>query len=146
MSKRRLYQFTILSLVILNVIITVFFLFELKYRNKSSNNIRSEVVEILNLDNEQTSIFNELADEHKQQMKELDELQAELLYLYFGSLSNSSISIKNDSILQQLQQFERKKIELTHQHFEKIKELLKKEQIPQFKSFINIITEKFIKN
>lgn len=146
MSKKRLYKFIILSLVALNIIITVFFLSELKHQNKPSNNIRSEVAEILHLDNEQISLFNELADEHKQQMKELDEHQGKLLRTYFESLSDSSINIQKDNLLNQMQLSERKKIELTYQHFKKIKKLLKEEQMPQFKKFTNKITQKLIKN
>lgn len=145
MSKKGFYKLVILTLVGLNMVLIAFFLIQLRHQNRpSAKKIRSEVVAMLNLNKEQAATFNQFADEHKQQMKVLDAQQAQLLYPYFESLADSAIHIDKDSILEQLQLFERQKITFTYQHFEKIKQLLKKEQTPEFKTFINTITQKFI--
>lgn len=146
MKEKRLYKFIILVLVGLNIAVLAFFLRELKHQDKpSSNEFRSEVAEILKLNDKQFTHFNILADEHKQQMKELEELQAQLLFPYFESLVDTSQSINKDSLLNQLQKSEIRKIELTYQHFEKIKNNLNKDQVAEFKLFVNKITKKFIK-
>ncbi|MBQ4821887.1 hypothetical protein [Aquimarina sp. MMG016] len=107
-------------------------------------NFRSEVIEMLRLNNQQASHFNELADEHKQKMEEINKRQARLLFPYFESLTNSVDSIGKDSILNKYQQLEMEKIEMTYQHFQDIEKSLNKEQLSDFKYFIKKATNKLL--
>ncbi|MBW1299018.1 hypothetical protein [Aquimarina litoralis] len=146
MNKIRTYKIIIISLLALNMIMIAFFLITKQQpkHKASANDIRSEIIKTLNLNDQQTALFMELADEHKQAMQEINEQKATLLYPYFESLADSSISISKDDIIFQLQQSEKKKIAYTYQHFKEIKKILTKEQMPYFKSFIAKITRRLI--
>ncbi|WP_299896113.1 hypothetical protein [uncultured Aquimarina sp.] len=144
MNNKRVYNFVIIGLVVLNIILLAFLLIKppQPIERSSPKNFRSEIVKTLRLNDLQESRFHDLADEHKQKMADIDEEKVKLLYPYFESLSDTSLVINKDSILNQLQQYERKKIELTYLHFKEIKELLTKEQLVDFDAFMSKVVNR----
>ncbi|MGY3794465.1 hypothetical protein [Aquimarina sp. 433] len=144
MNNKRVYNFVIIGLVVLNIILLAFLLIKPPQPIKRSapKNFRSEIVKTLRLNDLQESRFHNLADEHKQKMADIDKEKVKLLYPYFESLSDTSLVINKDSILNQLQQYERKKIELTYLHFKEIKELLTKEQLVDFDAFMSKVVNR----
>jgi protein CpxP len=63
-----------------------------------------------------------------------------LLLPYFQSLSISTIQVDEEMVLNEIQQLEKEKIQVTHQHFQDLKSILTSEQIPHFEVF----TQEFI--
>ena len=146
MNQVKFYKYIILGLVGLNIVVLAFFLLT-KSRPRHQpppKNFQAEVVKIFGLDNQQASVFKELADGHKQRMKEIDKQQEKLLLRYFESLTNDSESTDKESLLNQFQQLEREKIEVTYRHFEEIKKLLNKDQLPEFEEFMKSVTNKLL--
>lgn len=144
MSQLKFYKYATWGLLFLNIAVLSFFLLTKPgpRQHPPSNNFQAEVIEILNLNNQQVFTFRKLGGEHNQKMKSINEQQAKLLPPYFESLTNLSENIDKNDILNQFQQLEREKIEVTYQHFQHLKSLLNEEQLPLFDEFI----QKFIDN
>lgn len=146
MSQIKFYKYVIWSLVGLNMVILAFFLLtKPRPRHRPSpKKFQSEVIEIFRLNDQQVAVFRELADEHKQKMNEISEQQATLLLHYFENLADSSESVGKDRLLNQYQQSEKEKMEVTYRHFQDIKRLLSKDQLPYFKEFMAEFTERLL--
>ena len=148
MNQNKYYQYIILGLVALNLIVlAVFLLAESQPRYRQSPiNIRSEIIEILDLNDEQVFHFHDLADEHKRKMRDIDRRQARLLLPYFESLADSSGEIDKDSLLYQYQLSEKEKVEVTYQHFQEIKKLLNEDQLSDFHEFMDRVIDGLLYN
>lgn len=146
MSLIKFYKYIIWGLVGLNITILAFFLLtkpNLQHRPPFKN-ARSEVIKMLDLNSQQASQLNILADQHKHKLIEIIERQKKLLSSYFESLFDSTENTDKDNIINEYQQLEEKKIEMTYQHFQKIKGLLEKNQLTDFKTFVETTTDKFL--
>lgn len=146
MEKKIFYQYTILGLVALNIGVLAFFLFAKSHRPppRFAKNLQSEVIEILDLDQQQAATFRKMAAEHRLKMSAIDERRKKLLLPYLATLSDDSESSHPDSLLQRFQRAEREKITSTYQHFQEIKKILKKEQLPHFEVFIEKISDRIL--
>ena len=146
MNQRKFYIAIILGLVGLNILVLAFFLLT-KPRTQHHpppEKFQSEVIKILSLNKQQVVTFRALADEHKLQMNAINERKAKLLLPYFESLVDNSKIIDSESLLIQFQHAEKEKIELTYQHFQELKEILNKEQLPDFEIFMRRVTERIL--
>jgi len=101
-------------------------------RHSHSNNFQSEVIEILDLDSQQTAAFEKMAETHSQKMRSINRQQQQLLPPYFKSLTDSSKNVDKTAILNQFQQLGKQKIEVTYQHFQDIKLILNENQLSHF--------------
>ena len=146
MNQKRVHELIILCLVGLNIVMIVFFLTKKPNvaEKPKHRSIRSEIIDILRLNNEQIIDFHDLADSHKHQMREIEVKQARLLMPYFERLIDSSVQIDKDQLLSRLQKLERRKVELTYEHFKDIKELLKKDQMHDFEFFMKKVSKVLI--
>ncbi|MEZ4850475.1 MAG: hypothetical protein R3B93_18060 [Bacteroidia bacterium] len=146
MNQLKLYKYATWGLLFLNIAVLTFFLLTKPHPrpHQSPDGFQSEVVEILNLNSQQAATFKELAQEHNQKMESINEQQKNLLPPYFESLSDLSINIDRDSILNDFQQLERKKIEVTFQHFQDLKSILDEEQLPYFDRLIGRLIDRLL--
>ncbi|MEM8524169.1 MAG: hypothetical protein AAGG68_05985 [Bacteroidota bacterium] len=146
MSQKKFYISIILGLVSLNMILLAFFLLT-KPRPRHHpppRKFQFELIEKLRLDEQQTTAFNALVDEHKLQMNAINERQGKLLKPYFERLVDASKGIDADSLLSQFQQAEKEKIEITYQHLQEIKKILHKDQLIDFELLIDRITDRIL--
>lgn len=149
MNRRRIFEGSILGLIVLNLTVLGFILFKSnsspetasEYRSPSPS-IRSEIIEILNLNEEQITHFHSLADEHRDEMRRLEVLKTGLLSTYFESIVDSSAMDKKEATLSALQKLEAQKLEATYEHFRKFNELLEEDQLSDFKKVMGKITNK----
>lgn len=148
MTLFTLYKYATWGLLFLNIAIITFFLLTKPKpgHHPSSNNFQQEVIEILNLNDEQISTFKKLATEHHQKLTTINERQQKLLPPYFESLSELSKGIDEEAILQQFQQLEREKIEVTRQHFQEIKSMLNESQLIDFEELIGRFVDRILLN
>jgi len=146
MSQLKFYKYSIWALLLLNVGVLAFFFLTKPHppHHASPNNFQSEVVEILGLNNQQAANFKKLAEDHMHKTRSINEQQEKLLPPYFKSLTDLSKNIDKDRILDEFQQLERKKIEVTYQHFQDIKSILDENQLPQFEGFMNTFIERIL--
>lgn len=146
MSQLNFYKYATWALLFLNLAVLVFFILTRPrhHHHPSTKDFRSEVINILNLNDQQQSAFRKLAHEHNQSMIMLKEQQQDLLPPYFANLAEPSESIDPDKILTKFQQLEREKIEVTYQHFQDIKNLLNQEQLPYFKGLMGKLIDELL--
>lgn len=146
MSQLTFYKYASLSLLVLNVAIIGFFLLTKPAPPPRSGgrDFQAEAIKILSLNEEQVISFRAFAQEHKQQMTGVNEQQQKLLRPYFESLANPSIGIDQTDALNQFQQLEREKIEVTYQHFQDLKSILNEAQLTHFEKFISRYIDVFL--
>lgn len=148
MNQIKFFKFTICGLILLNIFTLGFFLLtkpnQRGHPPLPNKGFKDEVASILDLNNEQQSIFNEFAEQHEQQIRTINEQQEKLLLPYFENIVNPSIELNTELVPTQFQQLQRQKLVLTRQHFIKTKELLNKKQLPEFKVFMERVTEKIV--
>lgn len=146
MNQKKFYIATILGLVGLNIVVLAFFLLTKPrpQHHPPPGKFQAEVVKMLRLNKQQATTFSALAEEHNLQMSAINDLQSKLLLPYFERLADTSKRIDADSILNQFQQAEKEKIEVTYQHFQEIKKILNKEQLLDFEIFIKRATDRML--
>ncbi len=146
MDQLKFYKYATSGLLLLNVaIIAFFFLTRPKHpRPRPAENFSEEVKEILNLTEQQTQTFATLAREHSEAMRSINDQQQRLVLPYFERLTDSSITLTRDSVLSEIQQLERQKVEVTYRHLEDLKGLLNKDQLPHFKVFMQRFTHRVL--
>jgi hypothetical protein len=146
MDQLKFYKYTIGGLLLLNIAMIAFFIFTKPKHEprppRESIDLQAELVRILDLSSEQKNTFKSLADDHNLTIKSINEGQQRLLPSYFETLTMPSYQVNKDSLLTQYQQLERQKMEVTYQHFQDIKSLLSEKQLPQFKEFMRILTDR----
>ena len=138
MKNIQFYKYATIGLLVLNLSMIAFFFFTKPkpLHSKNRQDLSKTTIDILNLDQQQNTKFLQSAKEHQQQMKRIDSQQIKLLEPYFTNLLDSKNDVNSDTLLQQIQQLERNKIELTYQHFEEVKLMLNEEQKDDFELFI----------
>ncbi len=137
MKQLQFFKYATISLILLNVILLGFLLFKRPpFPHKKDNN-QKNAKEYLNLSKEQNESFLKLANQHIQDMKDLNEQQRDLLKVYFEGLVYPNDNHTQDSILLKVQDVERTKIESTYQHFTDVKKLLDPDQHKGFEVFLN---------
>ena len=143
MKMLQFYKFAALGLFILNLARIAFFLMTKpkprppQHNNNTTRAFLPQAIKMLHLNEEQEAFFNQSAKAHNQKMEAITKQQQKLLVPYFQTLTDSSKNIDTAMVLSQFQQLEVDKITSTHQHFQDVKSILKPEQQPDFKSFMN---------
>jgi periplasmic protein CpxP/Spy len=123
MKKETFYKVTIAVLIVLNLLqVGGRFLAQ-----RPKGNPVNMAVKHLGLDDEQEKQFRELAQVHRKKMIDFRTRQASLTETYFNQPS--------DTLLNEVIFIERKKIEVTFQHFNDVKKMLKENQLDEFEGF-----------
>jgi len=145
MKQLKFYKYTIAGLALLNAAILIFFVINRPHSPRPSgptNNFHSDVIEILNLNAQQAIDFESIANKHHDKMTGIKQQQQQLLVPFFQQLSDSTVLLNKQDVLNKFQLLEKEKIEVTYDHLKDIKGLLLPEQLPNFKLF----TQNFIEN
>lgn len=146
MDQLKFYKYATSGLLLLNiVIIAFFFLTRPKHpRPQTAENFAEEVKDILHLSDQQNEAFTTMAREHNESMKSINERQEQLVLPYFERLTDASDTLTRDSVLSEIQQLERQKIEVTYRHLEDLKGILDEDQLPHFKVFMQRFTSRVL--
>ncbi len=133
------YKYATWGLLILNLLMIAFFFLTKPQppHKKGGPDFAKKAIDILKLDEQQHRTFLQSAKLHNQQMEEINRQQQEVLKPYFNSLINPNNNINADTLLQQVQQLERNKIESTYQHFKEVKSILTENQKADFNEFMD---------
>lgn len=143
MEKHKLYKYTTLGLLILNISMLAFFFFSKPKHppHMGPQDMKLGLVEELHLSKSQANQFEFLAEEHHTKIKVISGQQQELLRPFFKSISDTSIHFDEEIALLRHQELEKEKIQVTRQHFEGIKAILMENQQPYFNEFVNHFIE-----
>ncbi len=143
MNQLQIYKYATLALLVLNLsLITFFFVTAPPPPHQIGKRAFEErAVEILNLDEQQLSVFLRSASAHGDKMRTINSQQRTLLKLYFQDLVDTSTISNPASILSQVQELEQDKVTSTYLHFEEVKSILTPEQQPGFNAFMDHVME-----
>lgn len=135
MAFSEFYKYAAIALLCLNIgILTFFFLGAKKHQHHHHH--MSTIKDILQLDKAQNELFLQYAKAHNNKINSLNNQQKEQLEPYFYQHIYFDETFNQDSIIRLVQNIERQKIEITFQHYEEIKGLLKADQKPHFEEFM----------
>ena len=138
MKELQFYKIVTLGLLILNLsLIAFFFLNRPPRRLPPPKDGRIRADEALRLDRKQHDVFLQYANQHMQAMRGLDNQQRNLLRPYFEALTNQQDGNYTDSLLNQVLQIERDKIETTYDHFQSVRSILRPDQEPYYEDWVN---------
>lgn len=133
MKTLQFYKISVLALLILNItLMGFFFLNPKKPPHRQEHRFLNEAIEILQLNEKQAKKFEILAKEHSQDMEIIQVTQSELTTEYFELTKNKN---KSDSLLNLIKKGEIQKIKITKSHFEDVKKILIKSQLPNYSEF-----------
>ncbi|KAA3641623.1 MAG: hypothetical protein DWQ02_00200 [Bacteroidetes bacterium] len=143
MKQLQLFKYATIGLLLLNIgVILFFFLTQPKppgpMPGKPGNHAMDHrVVNLLNLNDEQVAVFRDLARAHSQEMRKINEAQRQALEPYFANLVHTDPEVSADEQLENILQLERRKIEVTYQHFEEVKAILEPSQLSHYDRFVD---------
>lgn len=141
MKEVKFFKYLSILLLIVNIGVIVFFVFVKPAGTLAEN--RQGAIEILHLDKKQGKQFHGLVMEHHEKMRDLNKKEQMLLGRYFAPVADSTINpVPKEQIWAVLKDIQRLKLEATYQHFEQVKQLLKPEQLPYLKEFIETVTSR----
>lgn len=138
MKNILLYKYATWALLALNLVVVSVFLFNARqHRMAPGGGFLHEAINMLDLDEQQQAVFKEYAHQHHLQMEAIHDQQQAALKSYFGQLTNPSDKFNSDSLLLQIQDFEKSKVDMTYRHFQEVESILRDNQKPAFKRYLD---------
>lgn len=137
MKELKFYKFATILLVVLNLCILAIVLLR-NPSTHSKNNSRDflkHAIRLLHLDEQQEEKFKHLSRQHHQQISRISEQQQDALTPYFQNLISKNDD-EMDSLIIEIENYEREKVEITYQHFQEVKALLKSDQYEYYEDFV----------
>lgn len=144
MNKLRIYQWATWGLLLLNLAILCYFVVTKQMPPKGVNP-KLVAKQEMKLTDEQHELFLVSAEKHQQQMTALENQQQVLWQSYFNTLFKTDTDRENDTIVLQLQNIEKQKIEITSTHFKEVKAFLKPNQYKGFSIFLQHLLDRNFK-
>ncbi len=141
MKPLKFYKYATWGLLILNLSMLSFFIIT-RGGAHGRHGASPRATDLLKLTEQQNTQFLASAKQHDQIMNRINLEQSSLLKPYFSQLTTPNKEDKNvasAATLEKLQILEKRKIEATYQHFEEVKSILREEQLPDFKIFMDTI-------
>ncbi|MBL7720303.1 MAG: periplasmic heavy metal sensor [Flavipsychrobacter sp.] len=155
MKNERFYQVIIVMLLLLNGGTLAFLLLNRESRPQAQgahmheprggNPVDRMMRERLGLTEEQEEQFRMLKEEHHEQMKAIQNDEKDLHTRLFLLLKATAIdTVAREALLQQLEANDRRKEEVTFEHFRKLRALLTPGQHPKFDSLVEEIASQIL--
>ncbi|MFM9988039.1 Spy/CpxP family protein refolding chaperone [Flavobacterium sp.] len=149
MDKIKLLTFSVIILLILNIVTLGFFIFS---GNQSEGGFNGRpkpekiIINKLDFDEQQVKAYKELIHWHRNNIDSLQEQIRDTKQRLYSELIKSEVDNKvKDSLVNKLANIQ-KEIENTHfKHFQDIKKLCKKEQLDRFNDLTNELSKIFSK-
>lgn len=142
MKREKTYRFGIIGLLIVNLLAVSFFLFGQTKpdaptpENPHPQNFLQQAFEILQLDSAQTTRFKASADSHNADIQQMRKAQRKYVDAFFAPLSDPTLVQDSDSLVDQIINFERQKLQRTYSHFSEVRALLNPDQEGNFQEFL----------
>lgn len=145
MNQLKFYKIGLILMVILNVVIVGSIFFKTKKQHTPVAEKRmafKHIKEVLKLDEAQFKSFRASATKHRKSINAIDKEKKMLLKPVFENFNGSSIV--NDSILSKAANFQKQKIQLTLNHFEEVKNILREDQYAAYARFVKMASVKLL--
>ncbi|MEO9483675.1 MAG: hypothetical protein ABJG47_09530 [Ekhidna sp.] len=99
--------------------------------------MRDRLSNQLGLDESQKATFMDMAQAHRNKIREIEKREGELIKSYFDHILNPESIRSKDVILEEIQALKKAKLLATYQHFEALKGICTEEQQVKFEAFMN---------
>ena len=141
MSQLKFYQYATWALLVTHIAVLSFFLLTKPHPKGrgpggGARGLETEAIQLLQLDQEQQKVFQRLALEHSQALRNVDRQERDQLRAYFASLLVKADSTSNEDLLEEVKLLGGQKVTLTYDHFRSVKDILKEEQRVYFEDFM----------
>lgn len=143
MRQKRLYQWTIAGLLLLNLCWVV----NWGYRAsgpRSAMQHHKVAKKALQLDDAQFDAFVASANDHHHRLSKLRDQEREHLQRYFEHLIRDTTTLPDEALLEAIEGIQRQKIQETYQHFATIKKILTPAQDAAFETFMRHVLKHVI--
>jgi periplasmic protein CpxP/Spy len=135
MNNTNIYKIGLLVMLLVNGLLIFMMLRGPQMPPPSEAGLMGKISEKLELNEEQEAKYFELAQEHRNQVAQLEAKQRDMVKNYFDNLKTSDSS-GQEAILAQIENLEGEKITVTYRHFEDLKSLCKESQLAHFDEII----------
>lgn len=149
MKKDSFFKVVILLLLLLNAGILIYLWLPHDNRLPGKGPERPEriIIDRLKLDEQQRDQFRQLRDEHHAKMVQIQYETAHLHDSLFHLLQQSPIDTATKSrLLQEIAKNQMQKEEITFQHFEKLRDILRPEQQKLFYDFVADLSKQILRS
>lgn len=139
MTKLNLYRLISLILLVVNLSLTVFlYLNRPEARGRDGRDNPERLVEALGFGAAERTAFEDSKTRHQEGMRELTEQKGDQLRAYFAALlpGSTTDSTQQALLLARIDSIEAARIQLTYQHFEEVKNLVRSENEAAFGDFV----------
>ncbi|UZR99358.1 hypothetical protein [Chondrinema litorale] len=146
------YKWALIAMILLNIGLLTFLVINKPQPHRLGNTLhpnerrafREVAANILQLDEQQKSQFIELTKKHNRQMRAIEMKQKEILKVYFGKLLEKNDTTNANKLIGEVNKLEKEKIEVTYEHFEEVKSILKDNQYIGYEEFVDKALEKLL--
>ena len=141
MVRKNIYKIGLFVMLVTNIALIFLMVNKPRPPMNGGEGLMGKISNKLNLTKEQEIRYFDMAKNHQKEIKKIETEQKELVKVYFNLLNTNTTDSPNKSFLiEEFKSFEAKKLEVTFQHFEDLKNLCNEEQKEQFKLIINEVT------
>ncbi|GAB5524629.1 MAG: hypothetical protein Roseis2KO_25010 [Roseivirga sp.] len=110
----------------------------------SGKGMRDEISLKLNFDEEQNAKFRELVRKHRDQVADIRKEEQTLIKQYFGGLNSDTQELQQDQLVEEINQVQKKKLEVTYAHFQEVRSICTNEQLLLYKELMDEMTQVLI--
>lgn len=125
------YRIGFFVLLVINIALLVIFTMRPEMPMQQRG-LKDEISRELNFTEEQKAMFDKMAENHHEAIRELEKQEQELLRSFFQQLSLDYSKENKEAQLEHILQLEKDKIIVTYNHFEELKEMCNEEQLKRF--------------
>lgn len=133
MTKNRFYIFTIIGLLISNMLLVAFILLKKPPQHSGPRNL---IIERLKFDENQIRQYDELISQHRRQIGEKRHEMTDLKTQYY-SLLKSEDNKNGDSLINEIGKLSMETEKINYKHFQDIKRICRPNQMKNFDNLID---------
>lgn len=131
----KMYKTGFFVLLVINIALVILFVSGPKPPPQESG-IKDEISRELGFTEEQKVMFDQMAINHREAIRELENKERELVRSLFEELALENTPGDKEELLHKIVQLERDKIAITYNHFEELKGICNEEQLTKFNRVI----------
>ena len=139
MTQLQFYKYATLGLFLLNLAILGFFILTRPNHNRPpqrDQGFKEKAVHMLQLNDDQTLMFNKFAQEHNEEIGRISNAQSNKLNSFVSGAQTSLNEEITEAFIAELMQSEELKIRATFDHFKDIQSILNEHQKAEFQNFV----------
>lgn len=131
----KIYKVGFFVLLIINIALVSFVVLK-RQGSSMKRDMRERLSNQLALDESQKMAFMNMAKQHREKIREIDNQERTLLETYFDFVINPDSTNSKEEILERIQVLKKAKVLATYNHFQELKGICNDEQQVKFEAFM----------